>query len=72
MASVRFRFRLSSIWVNFGRTKFGSGSVSDQLKFGSGELRVKLIKIGLGTGQVKVGFGYGFGSMLGRVEIKSG
>ena len=33
------------------------GSVSDQLKFGSGELRVKLTQISLGTGQVKVGFG---------------
>jgi len=33
---------------------------------------VKLTRFGLGTGRVKGGFGYGFGSMLGRVEIKSG
>ena len=49
-----------------------SDSVLDQLKFGSGKLRVKLTWIGLGTGWVKVGFGYGFGSMLGWVEIESG
>ena len=46
--------------------------VSDQLKFGLGELQVKLTQISLGTGQVKVGFDYGFGSMLGQVEIESG
>ena len=32
-------------------------SVSDQLKFGSDELWVKLTRVGLGTGRVKVGFG---------------
>ena len=69
---IEFDFGSVSVWVNFGRTKFGSGSVLDQWKFGSGELRVKLTQIGLGMGRVKVGFGYGFGSMLGRVEIESG
>ena len=53
---VRFRFELSSVWVNFGWTKFESGSISDRLKFGSGELQVKLTRIGLGTGRVKIGF----------------
>ena len=36
--------------------KFRVGFVSDQLKFESGELRVKLTWIGLGTSWVKVGF----------------
>ena len=49
----------------------GSGLVLDQLKFGSGELRVKLTRIGLDMSRVKVGFGYRFGSILVRVEIKS-
>jgi len=70
LISVRFRFGLNLVWINFGWIKFGSCSVSDQLKFGSGELRVKLTRIGSGTGLVKFGFGYGFGSILGRVEIK--
>ena len=46
------------VWVNFGEPKFKSVSVSDQLKFGSGKLRVKLTWIDLGTGRVKVSFGW--------------
>ena len=34
-----------------------SGLVSDQLKFGSGELQVKLTQVGLETDRIKVGFG---------------
>ena len=37
--------------------KLGSGSVSDQLKFGSGQLRVKLTLMGLDMDQVEVGIG---------------
>ena len=44
-----------------------SDSVSDQLKFGSGELRMKLTWIGLGTVWVKVIFGLFWG--LGQCWI---
>ena len=52
---IRFRLGLSSVWVNFWWTKFGSDLISDQLKFGSRELssEAHLDRFGYGSGQNK-------------------
>ena len=48
----------------------GELQVSNQLKFGSGELQVKLTRVGLGMGRVKVGFGRFW--LWVRVNVVSG